>query len=157
MLCPYHSYVPIMKHVSSKGTMSKVVSKASRELSVHLGEAIETTGFCAPSNIDILHVMQFQKCIMSSNTVEAKKIVGVKNTKASARSQPLMLTMILGFPDPDHQEIGTEQSGQLLQASLVVATFAIKEPRIREVFTLSSIPEKVKWPSSTGTRFFRPF
>lgn len=73
--------------------------------------------------------------------------------KVCARSEPLERTMFACFPDPKLQEIGMEQVGQVLRESLVVATYAKKDPRVREFFKPRSTPDIVLWHFSMKVSF----
>lgn len=59
-------------------------------------------------------------------------------SRASARSKPLTLTMFGNILDLNLEETGTEHVCQLLRAFLAFATYAEKDPRVREfLYTLS--------------------
>lgn len=76
---------------------------------LHFVEAIETTDVSAHFNIGRLHVKQFLKWLMSSDTSLAKKIADVKRVTVNARLKPPKLTIFTSFSDPNLQGIGKEQ------------------------------------------------
>lgn len=64
----------------------------------------------------------------------SKKIVEVVGVEASSRLKLLNLSIFASFSDRILQEVGKEQVRQVLRASLAVATYGKKDPRVRKFF-----------------------
>lgn len=104
------------------------MSKANRVLLVCFMEVDETNEFCAHFNIGRIHVKQFWKWTITSNTVSANKIADVMSARVCARSTPLKVTIFANFPDLSSRDIGTQQACQVLRASLAIAMCVEKHP-----------------------------
>lgn len=98
IFCPSHSYPPIIVNIFAEDVASKTVTEVDRVWIVHFMEAKETTKFCAHFNIGGLHVKQFLKCFVSSNTFSAKKGQVVR-AKVGAFLKSLHLAIFASFPN----------------------------------------------------------
>lgn len=125
-----------MEYVTAIAAVSNAMPKVNHALLVYFLKATETMDFRAHFNIYRIHMNHFLYWIMfwTSNAVPANIIADVMRTKASALLKALKLTMFASFSDPDLQKIGIEQVWQTLQASLLVVTYAVKDPLEHKFF-----------------------
>lgn len=130
---PSHQKLPITEPTSTNKPTLNAMPEVNRATLVHFVEPIKTNKFRVHFHICRLNEKQFLKWIMVSYTVPGKKIVNAMMAMASARFELWKLTIFARFPDPTLHELDTEQACQELKASFAVATWALKDPRTREL------------------------
>lgn len=108
--------------------------KVNRAFLVHFVKTIKTNKSRTHFSTGRLYAEQLLKWITSPNTITAKKIVGVTKAKSTSASKASNLAMFASVPDPDLQETNTKWVCQALRASPAFATYAEKDPLVREFF-----------------------
>lgn len=129
--------------------------EVNRALLLYFVEAIETKDFCEHSNIHRLRVKQFLEWIMSSKTVPEKKIEGMVRARTSTHLKSLNLTIFANFFALHCQKIGTEQIWQVLRASLAVAVYEKKDPRVCYFFYTLFRTGQSSVPPINGNHFLQ--